>query len=66
MPTIVVKKFRFCLYTGRTVTIRLNQSVIFKSLSYCFEETIGFDIKASFARSPVSRLIKPGDTTKEF
>ena len=24
------------------------QCVIFKPLSYCFEETIGFDVKASF------------------
>ena len=27
----------------------INQFVIFKPLSYCFEETIGFDVKASFA-----------------
>ena len=33
------------------------QFVIFKSLSYCFEETIGFDVKVSFASCPVSRLI---------
>ena len=33
------------------------QSVIFKPLSYCFEETIGFDVKASFTSRPVSRLI---------
>ena len=25
------------------------QFVIFKPLSYCFKETIGFDVKASFA-----------------
>ena len=43
-----------------------TQFVIFKPLSYCFEETIGFDVKASFARRPVSRLIKPSDITKEF
>ena len=47
------------------------QFVIFKSISYCFEETIEFDVKASFASRPVSRLIrwyiKPGDDiTKEF
>ena len=41
------------------------QFVIFKSLSYCFKEIIGFDIKASFA-SPLSCLIKPDDITKEF
>ena len=34
-----------------------NQFVIFKPLSYCFQETIGFDVKASFASRPVSRLI---------
>ena len=26
----------------------------------------GFDIKSSFARRSVSRLIKPGDKAKEF
>ena len=30
-----------------------------------FEETIEFDVNASFARRPLSRLIKPGDITKE-
>ena len=40
--------------------------VIVKPLSYCFEEIIGFDAKASFARRPVLRLIKLGDITKEF
>ena len=35
-----------------------NQFVIFKPLSYCFEETIGFDVKASFASRPRSRLIR--------
>ena len=44
----------------------IYQLVTFKSLSYCFEETVGFDIKVSFARRPVSLLIKPGDITKEF
>ena len=42
------------------------QFVIFKPLSYCFQETIGFDVKASLARRPVSRLIKPDEMTKEF
>ena len=40
--------------------------VTFKPLSYCFEEIIGFDAKGSFASRPVSRLIKPGDITREF
>ena len=35
-----------------------SQLVIFKPLRYYFEETIGFDVKASFASRPVSRLIK--------
>ena len=34
------------------------QFVIFKPLSYCFEETIRFDVKASFASRPLSRLIR--------
>ena len=34
------------------------QFVIFKPLNCCFEETIGFDVKASFASCPVSRLIR--------
>ena len=46
------------------------QFVILKPLSYCFEETIGFEVKASFSSRPMSRLIrwhnKPGDITKEF
>ena len=31
--------------------------MIFKPLSYCFEETIEFDVKASCASRPLSRLI---------
>ena len=34
------------------------QFVIFKPLSYYFEETIGFDVKPSFASRPESRLIE--------
>ena len=33
------------------------QFVIFKPLSFSFEEPIGFDVKASFASRPVPRLI---------
>ena len=40
--------------------------VVFKLLSYCFEETIGFDLKVSFVRRSVSRLIKPSDLTKGY
>ena len=47
-----------------------KQLEIFKPLSCCFEERIGFDVKTSFASHPVSHLIrsynKPGDITKEF
>ena len=35
-----------------------DQLVIFKPLSYCFEETIGLDVKASFVSRPVSHLIR--------
>ena len=46
------------------------QFLIFKPRSHCFEETIEFDVKVSFASHPMSRLIrwynKPGDITKEF
>ena len=48
--------------------IKTSQFVIFKPLSYCFEQTIGFDVKASFASCLESRLIRlynePGDITK--
>ena len=44
------------------------QFVITKLLNYCFEETIRFDVKASFSSCPLSSLIrsynKPGDITK--
>ena len=43
-----------------------NQFVIFKTLSYCFEEITRFDVKALFARPPMSRLIKADDITKEI
>ena len=43
---------------GNKVRVRVRiQFVIFKPLSYGFEETIGFYVKASFASRPVSRLI---------
>ena len=42
----------------------IRQFLLFKPLSYCFEETIGFDEKASFPSRPVSRQFrfynKPG------
>ena len=51
---------------GRNRLVLVYQFVIFKLLSYCFEETIGFDVKALFAKRPVSRLIQPSDITKNF
>ena len=36
----------------------VTQFVVFKPLSYCLEEKIGFHVKASFASRPVSRLIR--------
>ena len=50
--------------------MRILQFMIFNPLSYCFKETIRFDVKVLFAGRPVSRLIrwhnKPVDITKEF
>ena len=43
----------------------LIQLATFKPLSYCCEETIGFEVKVSFARRQELRLIKQGDITKE-
>ena len=34
-----------------------GQFVFFKLLSYCFKETIGFDVEALFTSRPASRLI---------
>ena len=42
------------------------QFIIFAPLSYCFEDTIGFDVKASLAGPPVSPLIKTSDIIKIF
>ena len=46
---------------------RISQSVIFKPRTIeTIRVSIGFDVKVSFARRPLLRLIKPGDITKEF
>ena len=53
--------FRFQLFSAQkqcTDTLTATQFVIFKPLSYWFEETIGFDVKPSFSSCPVSRLIR--------
>ena len=47
----ISKAFNKVWHDGRT------QFVIFKPLSYCFEETIGFDVNDSFTSRPVSCLI---------
>ena len=50
--------------------ILYTQFVIFKPLSYNFEEIIGFDVKAWYRSCPMWHLIrwynKPGDITMEF
>ena len=56
-----------CIYLKRMGTIdRLKLLFQRIPLSYCFEQSTRFDSKAFFAWGPVSRLIKPGDITKEF
>ena len=52
---IGAEKLPFCGDNFKSLLV--TQFVIFKPLSHCFEETIGFDVKASFASRPVSRLI---------
>ena len=53
---IISLKHKFVLHLfqekGRNRSVSLYQFVIFKPLSYCFEETIGLEVKASFARGP--------------
>ena len=62
-----LKTHIFACVHGR---ISLFQFLILNPLSYCFKDMIGFDVKASFASCPMSRLIrwynKPGDITKEL
>ena len=38
----------------------INRFVIFKLLSYCFQETIGFNVQASFVSRPMD-AIQSGD-----
>ena len=69
--TIIISlKYKFVLHLlkedGRDRSVSVYHFVIFKTIRYYFEETIRFDIQASFAKGPVSRLIKLGDKTKEF
>ena len=69
--TIIISlKYKFVLHLlkedGRDRSVSVYHFVIFKTIRYYFEETIRFGIQASFAKGPVSRLIKLGDKTKEF
>ena len=69
--TILHRLMQLCFTracTGRSDFKAWFQFVVFKSLSYCFKETIGFDVKASFARPPpsVSHLFKPGEKAIQF
>ena len=64
---LAVFKSTYTIEHWRTVaSVQITHFVIFKPLSYYFEEIIGFDSNASIASRPPSRLIKPGDITKEF
>ena len=38
----------------------------FSTAKRFFEETVGFDVKASFPRPPVWRFMKPDDITNKF
>ena len=46
------------IFSDFILDMGVTQFLICKPLSYCFEETIGFDVKASFASRPVLRLIR--------
>ena len=52
------------ILTTHLTALTAYQFAVFKLIRYCFEETIGFDVKALSARSSVLRLIKPGDMIK--
>ena len=59
-----VKKFPWLKKKKKMVWIEIfSFFVIFKLLK---QETTEFDVKASFARCPVSRLIKPVDMIQDF
>ena len=65
----ITRAFPYMLFmfgSSRYSENSFRQFVIFNPLGYCFEETIGFDVKNSFTRRPVSHLIKPSDIIKEF
>ena len=61
-----VKIFQSVALTKYMIKFPRFQFIIFKPLNNFFEETIEFEVKASFARTPVSPLIKLGDIKQEF
>ena len=58
MRSMDVKNRLYQCYWRNWSIGNIDQFVIFKLLSYCLEETIGFDVNVSFASGPVSRLIR--------
>ena len=58
MPGFFCKKSAFfCKNSTFTLSNSVRAVFSFKWLSYCFQETRGFDVKASFTSRLVSRLI---------
>ena len=61
-------KYKFALYSlkvdERSRSVLVYQFVIFKPLSYCFEETIGFNVKALFVRGLSKQVIKQNNFKK--
>ena len=62
----VLRLFASVSFTKYMIKFSSFQFAVFKPQSYCFKETTKFDVKTSFARLPVSHLIKSGDIIKEF
>ena len=56
-PDLVSQEFLQAIFHFQNYK-HANLVVIFKPLSYCFEETTEFDVKTSFASRPVSRQIR--------
>ena len=48
----IIKMAKKSIILIEQIKNRTLQFVIFKPLTYCFKETIGFDVKASFASRP--------------
>ena len=59
LPPIFVGGDKINLQLQFCSSFKYTKLVIFKPLSYCFEEITGLDVKISFVvSSPVSRLIR--------